>query len=386
MTEKNRGYKIKIFQARWVIFVSLAVVIGSIMSFGLVGFFVFHFDRETSISMLGMILPMTLVMVCTMYVLLKRMSVRMGRLLSAIEAVAEGNLEVEIDTEKGEEYRPVYQQFNSMVRELRGTKQEMENFVNDLAHEFKTPITAISGFAEYLYQTGEGIETQERMEFLKLMADQAKRLSNLSCNTLLLSKLEACQIVTDKENFSLSEQIKECVILLLNQLEEKRITVEIPEDFEISYYGNRELMQQIWINLLSNSLKFTPEKGRICLGYRQVPGFVEISISDTGVGMDPETKEKIFQKYYQNDTQNLTKGNGIGLSIVKRIVELCKGNIRVESQPGKDSGGKPARKGQYLYGVSAPVGKPAAAEWQVLVNPCSLILIGRHRILPEQVF
>ncbi len=337
MTEKNRGYKIKIFQARWVIFVSLAVVIGSIMSFGLVGFFVFHFDRETSISMLGMILPMTLVMVCTMYVLLKRMSVRMGRLLSAIEAVAEGNLEVEIDTEKGEEYRPVYQQFNSMVRELRGTKQEMENFVNDLAHEFKTPITAISGFAEYLYQTGEGIETQERMEFLKLMADQAKRLSNLSCNTLLLSKLEACQIVTDKENFSLSEQIKECVILLLNQLEEKRITVEIPEDFEISYYGNRELMQQIWINLLSNSLKFTPEKGRICLGYRQVPGFVEISISDTGVGMDPETKEKIFQKYYQNDTQNLTKGNGIGLSIVKRIVELCKGNIRVESQPGKGS-------------------------------------------------
>lgn len=337
MSEKKQGYKIKIFQARWVIFVSLAVVIGSIMSFGMVGFFVFHFDRETSISMLGMILPMTLVMVGTMYLLLKHMSGRMGRLLSAIEAVSEGNLNVEIDTERGEEYRPVYEQFNSMVRELRGTKQEMENFVNELAHEFKTPITAISGFAEYLYQTGEGIETQERMEFLKLMADQAKRLSNLSCNTLLLSKLEACQIVTDKEVFSLSEQIKECVILLLSQMEEKQITVEIPEDFECSYYGNPELMQQVWINLLNNSLKFTPEGGRISLSYQQVPGFLEISVSDTGVGMDPETKEKIFQKYYQNDTQNLTKGNGIGLSIVKRIVELCRGSIRVESQPGAGS-------------------------------------------------
>lgn len=337
MSEKKQGYKIKIFQARWVIFVSLAVVIGSIMSFGLVGFFVFHFDRETSISMLGMILPMTLVMVCTMYILLKRMSSRMGRLLSAIREVSEGNLNVEIDTEKGEEYRPVYEQFNGMVRELRGTKQEMENFVNELAHEFKTPITAISGFAEYLYQTGEGIETQERMEFLKLMADQAKRLSNLSCNTLLLSKLEACQIVTDKEEFSLSEQIKECVILLLSQLEEKQISVEIPEDFECSYYGNRELLQQIWINLLNNSLKFTPKGGKISLGYQQKPGFLEISVSDTGVGMDAETKEKIFQKYYQNDTQNLTKGNGIGLSIVKRIVELCRGSIRVESQPGAGS-------------------------------------------------
>lgn len=338
MIQKQKPNRIKqALQVKWVFFLSAAVVVGGVMSFGMIGFFVFHFDQSTSITMLGMILPMELVVGVALYLVLKRMDKRTSRLLDAIQEVSDGNLDVEIDTKNAEEYQQIYENFNRMVKELKNTKIEMENFSNHLAHEFKTPITSISGFAEYLYQTGEGIETEERMQFLKLIADQAQRLSSLSQNTLLLSKVEACQIVTEKEMFSLGEQIKQCVLLLLNQFEQKHIAIHIPEDFEFEYYGNRELMEQIWINLLNNALKFTPEYGEVSIWYERSAEHLQICVSDTGIGMDEETQEKIFDKYYQNDTSGLTKGNGIGLSIVRRIVELCKGEICVKSEPGQGS-------------------------------------------------
>lgn len=330
----GQPYKIKLLQARWIFYLSAAVVIGSIMSFGLITFLFFDLDRQSAIFMLGMILPMTFLVIICLNFILKAMEKRISRLLFAIKEVSNGNLDVVIDTKGAEEYKEIYESFNLMVKELRITKEEMQSFVNELAHEFKTPITSISGFADYLYQTGDTIETAERMQFLKLISDQSQRLASLSQNTLLLSKLEACQIVTEKETFALGEQIKQCVILLLRPFEQKHITVDIPEDFDFDYCGNKELMEQIWINLLNNALKFTPEGGTVTVGCKKTASALEISVADTGVGMDEETQEKIFDKYYQNDTTNLTKGNGIGLSIVRRIVELCGGSIAVESQPG----------------------------------------------------
>lgn len=330
----GQPYKIKVLQARWIFFLSAAVVIGSIMSFGLITFLFFDMNRQSSIYMLGMILPMAVLVIICLYFILKAMEKRIARLLVAITEVSNGNLDVVIDTRGAEEYKEIYESFNRMTKELRVTKEEMQNFVNDLAHEFKTPITSISGFADYLYQTGDAIETEERMQFLKLISDQAQRLANLSQNTLLLSKLEACQIVTEKETFALGEQIKQCVILLLRQFEQKHITVDIPEDFDFHYCGNRELMEQIWINLLNNALKFTPEGGTVTVSCEKNAAALQIRVADTGVGMDEETLKRIFDKYYQNDTTSLTKGNGIGLSIVRRIVELCGGSIAVESRPG----------------------------------------------------
>lgn len=330
----GQPYKIKVLQAKWIFFLSAAVVIGGIMSFGLLAFLFLDLNRETSIYMLGMILPMTFIVIFCLYFILKAMEKRISRLLLAITEVADGNLDVVIDTRGAEEYRDIYESFNRMTKELRSTKEEMDSFVNNLAHEFKTPITSISGFADYLYQTGGSIETEERMQFLKLISDQAQRLSSLSQNTLLLSKLEACQIVTEKETFALGEQIKQCVILLLRQFDEKHITVDIPEEFDFDYCGNKELMEQVWIDLLNNALKFTPEGGTVTVRCARTDSSLKISVADTGVGMNQETQERIFDKYYQNDTSSLTKGNGIGLSIVRRITELCGGSIAVESQPG----------------------------------------------------
>ncbi|MCR5691588.1 MAG: HAMP domain-containing histidine kinase, partial [Eubacterium sp.] len=197
-----------------------------------------------------------------------------------------------------------------------------------------------SGFADYLYETGEGVENEERLEYLKLIKDQADRLSKLSQNTLLLARLDACQILTDKENFSLTEQIRQTCILMLKQFEKKGVELDLGDEDarEVFYYGNPEIMDHVWINLLGNALKFTPAGGRVSLQVEEdSQGQIQVTISDTGEGMDQETRDHMFERYYQGDQTNLVKGNGIGLAIVWRVMELVGGQIQVDSEPGKGS-------------------------------------------------
>nr|MCR5416214.1 HAMP domain-containing histidine kinase [Pseudobutyrivibrio sp.] len=211
---------------------------------------------------------------------------------------------------------------------------EMEAFTNEFAHEFKTPITAISGFSDYLLETGADVESPERLEQLQMISDESKRLLNLSVNTLLLSKVEAMQIVNDKEKYDIAEQLRKCVILLSKMLDSKAIDVEMDEDVKLLYCGNEELLQHVWINLLSNAIKFTPKGGKITIEGRVSTGAIIVSITDSGVGMTEETIAHIFEKYYQNDSVSIARGSGIGLSIVKRIVTLCNGDIQVKSSVG----------------------------------------------------
>ena len=322
---------------KWTVILGLTAVFGGLFSYGIIYFFMAVTDNYSSASMIGMIPMMCVIIGVAMYFVITAMERRLKPLLDGLQKIADGDLDVRLDTENAGEYELIYQNFNAMAKELKATKEEMQSFINEFTHEFKTPITSISGFADVLYQTGEGIENEERMEFLKVISEQSHRLSNLAQNTLLLSKVEATQIITEKETFSLSEQIKRCAIMLLPQMEKKHITLDIAEDLDFSYYGNEELMEQIWINLLNNAVKFTPEGGEIFIFSKQTGDKLIVSIKDSGSGMDEDTISHIFEKYYQNDTASIVKGNGIGLSIVKRIVELCEGSIEVESVPGKGS-------------------------------------------------
>ncbi|MBQ8962127.1 MAG: HAMP domain-containing histidine kinase [Ruminococcus sp.] len=322
---------------KWTVILGLTAVFGGLFSYGIIYFFMAVTDNYSSASMIGMIPMMCVIIGVAMYFVITAMERRLKPLLDGLQKIADGDLDVRLDTENAGEYELIYQNFNAMAKELKATKEEMQSFINEFTHEFKTPITSISGFADVLYQTGEGIENEERMEFLKVISEQSHRLSNLAQNTLLLSKVEATQIITEKETFSLSEQIKRCAIMLLPQMEKKHITLDIAEDLDFSYYGNEELMEQIWINLLNNAVKFTPEGGEIFIFSKQTGDKLIVSIKDSGSGMDEDTISHIFEKYYQNDTASIVKGNGIGLSIVKRIVELCEGSIEVESAPGKGS-------------------------------------------------
>ena len=345
-----------IFNMPWVFLMAAIIIIGSVMSFGLIGYFFLDMDQNSALAMVWMIIPMLIVFTVAIHIMLMGAEQRMQKLADAIHAVAAGDLETQIDLTDAEEYKQLYQDFNLMTKELRATRKEMEAFTNEFAHEFKTPITSISGFADYLVETGTEIETPERMEYLELISSQAQRLCHLSQNTLLLSKVEALQSVSNKEHYDLAEQLRQCVILFDRDLEQKKIDLEIDEDLAIPFCGNREIVEHIWINLLSNAVKFTPEGGRIRILAQQesgtskdsdtskdsgnsaeTPGLITITVEDSGPGMDAETLSHIFEKYFQNDTVSETRGSGIGLSIVRRIAELCGGSVRAESEPGKGS-------------------------------------------------
>ena len=241
---------------RWLVLVDAIIVVASIMSYGLVTVLFLDLGRRNAISMLYMIPPMTLAVALSSAITLRSIRRRMEALLTGIQQVTDGDLSVELKAKHAGEYAVIYNNFNRMVRELKHTKEEMQNFVNEFSHEFKTPITSISGFAQYLLDTGESVESPERMQYLQVIASESLRLSELSQNTLLLSKVEACEIITDKERYDLAEQIKRCAILLLPQIEKKRVelALDLPE---MDYCGNPEWMEQVWINLLNNAVKFT---------------------------------------------------------------------------------------------------------------------------------
>ena len=330
---KKKTEKFKLVQFRWLLVVDAIVIIAAVMSFGMVAIPAFHMDKGNAIFMLCMIPPMTIAVILSTTVTLHSIRKRMSTLLNGIKAVADGDLDVRLDSGGAQEYAEIYNSFNRMAEELKKTKQEMQNFVNEFSHEFKTPITSISGFAQLLIDTGKNIESLERMQYLKVIFDESLRLSALSQNTLLLSKVEACEIITEKEDYNLSEQLKRCAILLLPKIEQKKIELELDVG-EIIYRGNAELMEQVWINLLNNAIRFTPENGDITVSAVKVENGIQIGFIDSGIGIDEDTISHIFEKYYQHDTVSAVHGNGIGLSIVHRIIKLCGGQIKVESSPG----------------------------------------------------
>ncbi len=330
----------RVFRRRqliWYYVLSLVIVIGSVMSFGLIAFFAFDLGRESALSMVFMMIPMSFVMYGSVRYLTSHMEKRLGPLLTGIHQVADGDLTVRLDTNHAAEYTMVYDEFNHMVKELQTTKDEMQSFVNEFTHEFKTPITSISGFADLLCEMGDEMPKEEREEYLQIIADQAKRLSRLSQNSLLLSKVEATQILTGKETYSLTGQLQECAVLMMRQAEKRHIQLEFADENEIMYHGSKELMEQVWINLLGNALKFTPENGAVFISQERNDHEIRIGIHDTGEGMSEETISHIFEKYYQHDLTSVVKGNGSGLAIVHRIVELSGGRVEVKSELGKGS-------------------------------------------------
>lgn len=255
---------------------------------------------------------------------------RVDKVFDTIKSIADGDFVVAVNTKDKSQYGAAYTNLSRVAEELRGSKEKMQQFTNEFLHEIKTPITAIHGFAEHLLETGKGIESPERMQYLKIISQESIRLSELAQKTLMLAKVDACQIVTDKTEYDLSEQIKHCIILMLAQIDEKHIELDV--DIEgLRYYGNPEFMEQVWLNLIGNAIKFTPEHGEVAIKGSLDKKGITLSFTDSGAGMDVETQAHIFEKYYQGASGRKAGGNGIGLSIVYRIVKLCGGSVTVSS-------------------------------------------------------
>lgn len=224
--------------------------------------------------------------------------------------------------------------FEDMTQELSSTEIFRNDFIHNFSHEFKTPIISIRGFANQLYK-GD-LTPEQQKEFAKIILDESEHLANMSSNVLLLSKLESQEIVSDKENFSLDEQLRTCMLLMEEQWSAKNITIDMDLD-EIEYYQNKDLLYHVWMNLFSNAVKFTGEGGTISVKCHPANDAIYIAVSDNGIGMDDDTRNHIFEKFYQGDSSHATAGNGLGLSLVKRIIEMMGGRISVESALNKGS-------------------------------------------------
>ena len=209
-----------------------------------------------------------------------------------------------------------------------------KDFINNFSHEFKTPIVSIRGFAKQLER--EDLTEEQRKEYLDIIVSESDRLANMASNVLLLSKLENQTIVTDREDYRLDEQLRRCVLLLEKQWSEKDLELDLELE-EVVYRGNEEMMNHVWVNLLNNAVKFSPAGGTLRVRLRREGNEAVCTVGDEGPGMDGDTRRRIFEKFYQGDTAHATEGNGLGLSLVKRIVDLCGGSIEVDSAPGRGS-------------------------------------------------
>ena len=255
------------------------------------------------------------------------------QVIAATKRVAKGDFSVQLPMEDGRgEMGDLVRSFNRMTRELGGIEMFRSDFINSFSHEFKTPIVSIRGFARQLQR--DDITDEERREYATIIADESTRLANLATNILLLSKLENQQIVTEKTAFRLDEQLRSSILLLEKQWEQKHLELVIDLE-EVTCYGNAEMLSQAWVNLINNAIKFTPEGGTIGISLVAVDDTATVQVSDTGIGMDRETQQHIFEKFYQGDKSHHGEGNGLGLAMVKRIIALSRGKITVDSVKGK---------------------------------------------------
>lgn len=255
----------------------------------------------------------------------------MNKLISGMNQLASGDYGIRIDMGHHPIGRGLSESFNLLAEELQNTEMLRSDFVNNFSHEFKTPIVSIRGFAKLLRK---GNLSDEQREYLDIIVDESGRLADMATNILNLTKVENQSILTDVTSFNLSEQIRNCILLLEKEWSQKGL--KILADFGEYYIdANEELLKQVWINTVDNAVKFSPQNGEIGISISQTSSTVTVSIKNSGEEIGDEDTKRIFQKFYQGDTSHSSEGTGIGLAIVKRITELHGGTISVTSSSGE---------------------------------------------------
>lgn len=255
----------------------------------------------------------------------------MNKLVSGLNEIANGDYTKRISVEKQTAFKPVFDNFNTMARELNATETLRNDFVHNFSHEFKTPIVSIQGFAKLL--KNPNLSESERSDYLDIILDESKRLVDLSNNSLMLTKLET-QLQYESTPYFLDEQIRQCVLQFEELWSLKNLEMDIDLD-EIEFTANGDVIKQMWLNLISNAIKFSNDQSKIIIRLKKLGDVAEFTITDFGCGISAAAMPHIFDKYYQEDTSHLTEGNGLGLPIVNTIVKMIGGKIEVESEKGK---------------------------------------------------
>ncbi len=254
-------------------------------------------------------------------------------MINGLNRLAKGDYKTRIKFGKLLRHHPAMNEltdsFNKLAEELDNTEMLRADFINNFSHEFKTPIVSIAGFAKLL-KRGK-LSTEQQLEYLNVIEEESLRLADMATNVLNMTKVENQNIITEATKFNLSEQIRNCVLLLERKWSKK--SIEFSMDFgEHIIEGDEELLKQIWLNLVDNAVKFSPEGGLVEIGIQVNDQSIRVSVINEGDEIPKEYQKRIFDKFYQMDESHAAEGNGIGLAVVKRIAELHGGAVSVHSE------------------------------------------------------
>ncbi len=325
--KKKKGLRIRscLTGAIW-----LALVFSTVLSALLFAFLNHFFNLPGGIPVLGWLLIFNTLIagLITSFINAKLLE-PITRLSKAMKEVSQGDFEQHLETNSRiAEVGESYQSFNVMTKELRATEVLQMDFVSNVSHEFKTPINAIEGYTMLLQ--GEELSPDQE-EYVEKILFNTQRLSGLVGNILLLSKLENQNIPMKKTEYRLDEQIRQAFLSLETKWTEKEIGFQVELE-EVKYTGNEGLFMHIWMNLLDNAIKFSPAKGTIMMFLKQEKDSVMFILEDEGPGIEDDVKTRIFDKFYQADGSHKAEGNGLGLALVKRIVDSAGGTIKAENR------------------------------------------------------
>lgn len=325
--KKRKGLHISVY---FTVIIMAVVVVTLLVSAGVTLLLDRLLSIHYSFPVPALLLLFSLLLGCTLSVVVSRKFLSPITTLSrAMNRVAEGAFDTRLENKSSiREIRDIYDNFNLMVRDLGATEILQTDFVSNVSHEFKTPINAIEGYAMLLQ--GSQQSPEEQSEYVEKILLNTRRLSELVGNILLLSRIDNQSIQTNRTVFRLDEQIRRAILLLEPKWTEKDILFEVDLD-AVQYYGSESMLLHIWTNLIDNAVKFDPVGGWIRMGLKREDGSVRFTIEDNGCGIPPVDQSHIFDKFYQGDNSRREEGNGLGLALVKRIVDSAGGCVTVES-------------------------------------------------------
>lgn len=274
----------------------------------------------------GIVIGLTLVLIVAGYIIRP-----IRKITDAAKKVASGDFNTSVDINRNDEIGKLADNFNIMVKELNGIEYLRKDFVSNISHELKTPIASIQGFTKLLAK--DNLSKEEKQEYIDIIIEETNRLSNLSNNMIKLTNFENQEIITNKKEYRLDEQLRKAIIMLEEKINEKNMKVTLDSE-EIIITEDSDLIMEVWINLLSNAIKYSNENGNIEIKLTDEKEFIKVQIKDDGIGIPKDKQERIFEKFFQVEKSHSYDGSGLGLAIVKRIIDLTEGKIELESEEG----------------------------------------------------
>lgn len=293
------------------------------------------------IAVVMLVVVFFLSLVCVLVdIIRRRMQVErpVEKILQATERITAGDFSVRMETAhpygQFDEYDCIIDNLNKMAAELSKTEMLRNDFVSNVSHELKTPLAIIQNYSAALQS--DALDAQTRRKYAAVLVSASGRLTALITNILKLDRLENQEIRAEKVRFRLDEALAQCILQWEDKIEQKQLDLRC-DLAEVTVESDPNYLEIVWNNLLSNAVKFTPPQGSIGVSVRVEQGSAVVEVSDTGCGISKETGKHIFDKFYQGDTSHAQEGNGLGLALVKKVIEILGGEISVESEPGKGS-------------------------------------------------